>query len=465
MKSSIGIITIGQSPRTDVVPEMAQHFGAHVEVLEKGALDDLSAEQIGLLSPEIGMLPLVTRLRDGTEVVVAKEKILGRIEQAVAELDARGVSVILLLCNGDFPAFESRCLLVEPQRIVDHFIAGLLRERHRVGILVPVEEQAAWVQSRFERITPNICVAVASPYGKREELENACRVFREAHCNLVLLYCMGFNGRLGQQVRASSGLPVVVSSSIVARALGELLEPTGMEKTIGILGGMGPEATRDLFDKIIRHTPVRKDQDHVHVIIDSYSKVPDRTANINGEGEDPLPYMVESGKRLQQAGADFIIIPCISAHHFLDRLQLQLGVEILSAFEAVAKAIVRVQSIERVGFLATDGTVKSGKFEQTLLRYGLKTLVPSPEFQQLVMRAIYMVKADAAGSMREETRCLLQSAAEHLVQRGAEGIVAGCTEIPLVLRRQDVGAPLFDPMQIVAEAAVRRAKGMETEND
>ena len=231
------------------------------------------------------------------------------------------------------------------------------------------------------------------------------------------------------------------------------------EKVIGILGGMGPEATRDLYAHIIRLTPADRDQDHLHTVIDSNPKIPDRTAHIVGDGEDPVPAMVESGKRLQRAHADFIIIPCISAHYFLDALQRRLELPVLSVFEAVAQEI-HIYSINGpVGLLATDGTIQGGKFAHVLNEYGIPTLVPDSAFQQQVMEGIYTVKADPAGEKRNDCRRLFAGAAAHLVSQGACCIIAGCTEIPLALSAADITVPLKDPLETLAAAAVSRALG------
>ena len=224
MKKRIGIVTIGQSPRTDVVPEIQTHLGDHVAVLEHGALDGLSLTEVKNYAPEPGMLPLVTRMQDGTEVIVAKEKLLPRLNDAVAALDDKDVDMILLLCNGDFPVFDTRSLVIEPQRLVDGCVAGLLRERHRLGVLVPVPEQENWVRRRLAAGNPNLTVAVASPYEGEKPLTAACQRFRDDGCDLIMLYCMGFNRQLGAKVRALCNTPVMVSSTMVARILGELLE-------------------------------------------------------------------------------------------------------------------------------------------------------------------------------------------------------------------------------------------------
>ncbi|MBW2409033.1 MAG: aspartate/glutamate racemase family protein, partial [Deltaproteobacteria bacterium] len=208
-----------------------------------------------------------------------------------------------------------------------------------------------------------------------------------------------------------------------------------MKKTIGILGGMGPEATVDCFDKIIKNTPAAADQDHLRVVIDSNPAVPDRTAAIIGDGDSPVPVMVAGCHTLQRAGADFIIIPCGSAHVFLADLQQQIELPILSIFDAVAEAIKReYPDMKTVGLLGTTGTVSGGLFQKRLIMDEIRTLVPDSEMQSKIMSAVYDMKNAETPRSRSEITNDLVAAAESLISRkpeGAEGIIAGCTEIPL----------------------------------
>ncbi|MBW1864462.1 MAG: AroM family protein [Deltaproteobacteria bacterium] len=224
MGKKIGIITIGQSPRKDVVPEMTLFFGNNVEVLEAGALDGLTPDQVKTYYPENGMTHLVSRMRDGTEIIVAKEKLIPRIETAIIDLNRKSVSLILLLCVGNFPQFQSACLIVEPQKIVDHCIEGLIGASHRLGIVIPIAEQEDWVRETFSELTTSITVTVASPYAGQNDLLAAAAILNEAACDLIVMYCMGFNRQLTRPIREITAKPVIVSSAIVARTIGELLE-------------------------------------------------------------------------------------------------------------------------------------------------------------------------------------------------------------------------------------------------
>jgi len=232
------------------------------------------------------------------------------------------------------------------------------------------------------------------------------------------------------------------------------------EKIIGIVGGMGPEATLDLYAEILRATPAQKDQDHLRVIIDSNPKVPDRTAAMIGEGEDPVPAMAMSCRAVRRAGADFVIIPCISAHHFLDELQQQVDLPILSAFDMVAEHLLnRYPEVKTAGLLATSGTIDGGRFAGRLADYGIATVVPDPANQAAVMEVIYKIKGSQDPAVRAQCKANLIAAAAHLVEQGAQGIIAGCTEIPLALKQEDLSVPFFNSLEILATAAVNTVIG------
>jgi aspartate racemase len=233
------------------------------------------------------------------------------------------------------------------------------------------------------------------------------------------------------------------------------------ERIIGILGGMGPEATLDCYAKIIKNTPASKDQDHLQVIINSDPKVPDRTAAILGRGESPLPALIAGVQALDKAGAEFIIIPCVSAHMFLEVLIPQVSLPILSIFDAVAETIAREHpAIKKVGLLGTTGTVKGGLFQKRLESDGLQILVPDDASQTRVMEAIYTIKDVQATQTREEIAAALSSVARELIDRGAQGIIAGCTEIPLALQQAHLSVPYFDALTVLGREAIRRA-GLE----
>ncbi|ALM74353.1 cysteate racemase [Thermococcus barophilus] len=226
----------------------------------------------------------------------------------------------------------------------------------------------------------------------------------------------------------------------------------GKEKIIGILGGMGPMATVELFKRIVLKTPAKRDQDHPRIIIYNNPKIPDRTAYILGKGENPLPELIDSAKKLESWGADFIIMPCNTAHFFADEIQRAINIPLINMIEETAEYVKQL-GIKRVGLLATTGTVVSGIYQRALEKRGIKVIIPNKEEQENVMRGIYEgIKANKFEFGRE----LLLEIAKKL-EKESEGIIAGCTEVSVALKPEDLEVPLIDPMDVIAEKAVKLA--------
>lgn len=227
-------------------------------------------------------------------------------------------------------------------------------------------------------------------------------------------------------------------------------------RIIGVLGGMGPAATADFYQKIIRATPAKTDQEHLKVLIFSNPQIPDRTAAIRGEGPDPLPDLVATADVLVRAGADLLTIPCVTAHHFYDGLQRAVRVPILHLIgETLTAVLNEYPGVRRLGLLATTGTVQGRLFESYFEPRGFTILTPGPAVQtDCVMEAIYGIKR---GEPAERPGRLIREAAAHLRAGGAEVLLAGCTEVPVILHDGDVPLPVIDPTWILAQAAVRRA--------
>jgi aspartate racemase len=226
------------------------------------------------------------------------------------------------------------------------------------------------------------------------------------------------------------------------------------ERVIGVLGGLGPWATLDLFEKILRQMPVERDQDHLRIIIDNNPKIPDRSPAITGAGEDPTPALVATAQNLERAGADFIVIPCNTAHYFYDAIRSAVRIPVLHIMDETAAAAAAVPGLRVLGVLATAATMAAQLFHRACAPRGIEVIGPDAGDQDIVSRAIYGVKA---GRMGEEVTRELTGVAARLVARGAQALVLGCTELPFVLKPQDVPVPLFDSNLILARAAVRAA--------
>jgi aspartate racemase len=226
-------------------------------------------------------------------------------------------------------------------------------------------------------------------------------------------------------------------------------------KTIGILGGLGPEATAELFLRIIKATPAKRDQDHIPIIIFNNPKVPDRTAAILYGGENPLPELIRTARLLEKAGADFIIMPCNTAHYYYEELKSSVKIPFFNMIELTAEYVSKFYpEIKLVGLLATTGTVKTGLYQKVFGKYGVEILVPDDEDQKLVMSGIY--DGVKAGNL-EFGRKLLIDVASKLISKGAELIILGCTEVSVVIRSGDLKVPVVDPLQVLAEESVKYA--------
>jgi aspartate racemase len=224
------------------------------------------------------------------------------------------------------------------------------------------------------------------------------------------------------------------------------------------MGGMGPEATVDLYREIIRLTPARRDQDHIPVLIYSNPEVPDRTQAILEGGEDPLPHLIHTATVLERAGAGLLIAPCNTAHYYFPRLQEQVGIPILNMIQEACRTFLRGRpNAKTVGLLATTGTVRSRIYADIFGAAGVRVITPPDEEQARIHAGIFdYVKV---GNTGPEPHALFEAAGARLIEAGAESVILGCTEIPLAFDEGAVGYPTLNPTRILAQAAVTWALG------
>ncbi len=229
------------------------------------------------------------------------------------------------------------------------------------------------------------------------------------------------------------------------------------QKTVGVLGGMGPEATVDFMARVIALTNASCDQDHVRMLVDHNPHVPNRQDAILHGGEDPGPVLADMAADLEANGADFLVIPCNTAYVFEDAILAATHVPLISIIGvSIAAAQDAAQGAARIGVLATDGCLKSGIFQSALEAAGLAAELPTAEEVQQLMALIKVIKA---GKQTEETGRAMAGLAEALASRGADAVIAGCTEIPLVLDEGAVSVPLVSSTHALAEITVKLATG------
>ena len=228
-------------------------------------------------------------------------------------------------------------------------------------------------------------------------------------------------------------------------------------KTIGIMGGMGPMATVDLMKKIILATPASKDQEHIPMLVDNNSQIPDRTKAIMGQGASPAPEMVKTAKRLMMAGADFIIIACNTAHYFLPEILPQISIPVLSIIDVTTNSALE-KGFKSVGLLATTGTVSTGLYQKKLEASGIQCITPSADKQHLIDDMIYQgVKAN---NENYDTRAVKELLAE-MQNAGAEAFILGCTEVPVAVSMYKLQGEFIDATDELAKAAIKFAKEEE----
>jgi len=220
MPQRVAFVTIGQSPRTDVLPEILAETRTHILPTERGILDDLSLPQIRALSPDKGDERLVSRLRNGTEVILAKPAIEARLRDEFSRLDTKGFDLIVLLCTGHFGTFDLKTPFLEPQHAVDHFVQGLTYGVRRLGVLLPNEKQV----DEFHGI-PGAATsfAFASPYTANSESELDTAAENLASTGAIVMHCMGYTEAMRRQVMARARRPVHLSRRIVAHAIDLML--------------------------------------------------------------------------------------------------------------------------------------------------------------------------------------------------------------------------------------------------
>ena len=229
------------------------------------------------------------------------------------------------------------------------------------------------------------------------------------------------------------------------------------QKTAGVLGGMGPEATVDFMAKVIALTDASCDQDHVRMLVDHNPHVPNRQDAILGDGEDPGPALAAMAAGLQASGADFLVIPCNTAYVYQDAILAATHIPLISIIGVSVAAVQDgAPNADRVGLLATDGCLRSGIYQAGLEAAGLAAELPTKEELRELMT---LVKSIKAGEHTEETRRAMAVLAEALASRGAGAIIAGCTEIPLVLDEGAVSVPLISSTDALAEITVKLATG------
>lgn len=226
-------------------------------------------------------------------------------------------------------------------------------------------------------------------------------------------------------------------------------------KIVGILGGMGPEATASFFYKIVAKTPAKKDQEHIPMIIFNNPKIPDRSVSFLRGQNGVLISLIDGIRFLINSKVNLVAIPCVSSHLYYQELIKGCNIPILNIVDETTSYVANnTPGIHKVGILATTVIIKKKLFTNAFDERNIDTIVPSKEIQQnSVMPAIYSIKA---GEKKRATE-MIDKAIRELVARGAQAIVAGCTEISLIMNPDSSSVQVIDTLDCLADAVIREA--------
>jgi len=390
-----------------------------------------------------------------------------RVYDAVREFARRGADRVFLPDGGDQSfraelAPESGVPVIDLPTALRAFIEESHPQVRTVGILgsgvVRTSRLFEPALSALRCVYPRELAGLRSP----ETLRRACQDLVEQGAELIVPVAAALAPVV--ETLRQAGFPLVDTAEVYA-AHGVALEPVRAKPfKIGVVGGVGPAATVDFLDKIVRATPASRDQEHIKVVVEQNPQIPDRTGALLRGGIDPTIALYATCKRLEADDASIIAIPCNTAHAFVDRIQPHLSIPIVSMLQATVDLIRTRYGTDRpVGLLASSGTVRSGVYHAAA-RGSLPLMVPDDAHQEKVMAAIYGAEGVKAGFTDGQCKQDLLEAVEHLVKRGAEILILGCTELPILIDESDdyriagKSVVMLDPTNILARKCVALAQ-------
>lgn len=220
----LGMITIGQAPRSDVAPIIEKYLEHRAQLVQVGVLDGWSKEEVELkLHPDAGDYVLTSRLTNGDSVVMSRQKMQPLLQTKITELEKAGITQILLLCTGVFPGLAtSSSYLIEPDHIIPPALKAMV-EKRRLGVIVPLEEQKEDLKLKYTPLGMNPIFAVASPYRQDTNSFRQAALELKDKVDLIVLDCMGYTEEARELVAQASELPVVLSNALMAKLVSEMI--------------------------------------------------------------------------------------------------------------------------------------------------------------------------------------------------------------------------------------------------
>ena len=228
---------------------------------------------------------------------------------------------------------------------------------------------------------------------------------------------------------------------------------------VGVIGGLGPEATLDFLGKVLVHSEAKTDQDHIHLIIENNPKTPNRNDAISGKGPSPGPALAAMAMALDRAGANFIVMACNTAHAFEADIRAATRKPFISLIDEVVNEVLNMyQNARRVGLLAAQGCLDSKIYETAFEPHGIEVLRLDAASQKLFMELLYRIKSGDRGA---GVRTSMRELGKKLIAMGADVLVAGCTEVPLVLKTGENTRTLIDSTDVLARCCVKYARKLK----
>ncbi|HEY5759694.1 MAG TPA: amino acid racemase [Steroidobacter sp.] len=403
---------------------------------------------------------------------------------------ARGIGTVVLPCFLSHTFMEelkenSPLPIADMIEVLRAHVRSTFPKLRRIGVLTsaPLRESALFeryfgpeeFQLLYARPLKGLDLVTEAVYGKNgiksgsrsgysmELLREACNDLIEQGAELLLPGVTELalvTNELAQGAAPLLDPHRVYAQHLIADPAAEVERPF----KLGVVGGVGPAATVDFLDKVVRNTPAKRDQDHLRLLVEQNPQIPDRTEHLVGDGMDPTLALYATCKKLQAGEADLIAIPCNTAHAFVEAIQSELDIPIMNMLTVTVKHIREMfPKLSKVGLLATSGTVSSGVYKRALEDDGFQEVVPTPPLQARVMNAIYGPQGVKAGFTTAASVADVDAAIDELAAQGVEVIVLGCTELPLLLSEPErVTATgnrvtLVDPTDILAKRCVSAA--------
>lgn len=225
------------------------------------------------------------------------------------------------------------------------------------------------------------------------------------------------------------------------------------EKVAGVIGGMGPAATVEFMRRLVAATPAADDIDHLHVLIDNNPKIPSRIAAlIEGTGADPAPTLCEMAKGLEAQRADFLVIPCNTAHYYLPVIARSVHIPVLDMIGLTVEKLAAADTKpRRIGLLASPAVRLVGLYQKRIEQMGLEAIFPNPEYESKLLDVIRAVKSGQFGSSHRQD---YEAVAQNLLNAGADAFLIACTELSIIGPPLETSCPAIDSLDVLVEATI-----------